>query len=247
MTPLTFLELTDALIHDQAAKAAFAADPPRYLGEHGLAGFSPQEVATAIEHAADALPAPVAARLTPEPPPGLDGMDAVSHQLAQVAAIDPLEAEATWIDHGEPDVSEAGVGDPDPGDLDPGDLDLRRPDEVDGLGETHEVDGLGEDHDTLVDATPGVHLDALDELGRSPDLEFGRGTEGGATAPIGGGAGLDGTTSEPTPVEPTPSEPIPTSDELEDIAPVGDDPGLFAALDETDDPADEPADGFDDE
>lgn len=94
--PLTdtpsLLDLTRALATDDATKAAFQADPEGFLRDRGWGDLDPADLATALDHVADALPVHLAGALFEL---GGDGLGVVD-QLVGVATIDPVDAERSW-------------------------------------------------------------------------------------------------------------------------------------------------------
>jgi hypothetical protein len=88
--PASLLDVTGGLLSDPAAKAAFEADPQGYIERHGLDDLTPTELHDALGFVADSLPAPLAAQLESiEATDQLDGVDAIVHELGQVAELDP--------------------------------------------------------------------------------------------------------------------------------------------------------------
>jgi hypothetical protein len=83
-TPTPLLDVAEDLIGDPAAKAAFAEDPDGFLAERGLDGLTGDDLSTALEHVADALPAATAARL-PSFEPGSEPLEV----LGELAAVEP--------------------------------------------------------------------------------------------------------------------------------------------------------------
>jgi hypothetical protein len=149
----SLLELSHALATDDATKASFRADPEGFLAEQGYGDLSPDDLATALGHVADALPVALAAAIGE----AVDTGAGVTDQLAGLASIDPDEAQARWDDlTAAPDDTDAlddTDGEPLDG-LDPADLDRG-----DGLAPAHErsdeADDLGEDVDEDLDRGDG--------------------------------------------------------------------------------------------
>jgi hypothetical protein len=94
-TPGSILEAARGLVGDPEAKAAFAEDPEGFLTARGLDDFSGPELAEAMIHVADALPADEAAQL-----PDADtltslgeGPDGPAAVFGEVAAVEPMAAD----------------------------------------------------------------------------------------------------------------------------------------------------------
>ena len=102
-TPGSILEAARGLIGDPEAKAAFAEDPDGFLAARGLDDFSGPELAEALSHVADALPADEAAQL----PDGEtlaslgESPDAHTALLGEVAAVEPSAADGTDVEFGD--------------------------------------------------------------------------------------------------------------------------------------------------
>jgi hypothetical protein len=91
-TPGSILEAARGLVGDPEAKAAFAEDPEGFLTARGLDDFTGPELAEALTHVADALPAAEAAQL-----PDADTLaslaeapDGPTALFGEVAAVEPL-------------------------------------------------------------------------------------------------------------------------------------------------------------
>ncbi len=167
--PASLLEVAEDLAGDEAAKAAFNEDPDGYLAAHGLDAFSAGDLATALEHVADALPPETAVHLPP-PDPGAEAADL----LGEVARLQP---EATDLAFGEGDVDD---------DLDPdaeGDADVDSgamvgpPDDggdgPDDAGDTGEAFGTAVEEQWADDGDDDGEGEGDDEV----DLDFGAGAD----------------------------------------------------------------------
>ena len=95
MSTNTFLGLSERLLTDPAAKAAYAADPQGFLEAEGFGALSPDEVSTGLRHVAQVLPPSVAEAV--EPDAGLDGLAEVDLAALGVDGLDdfstPLEVD----------------------------------------------------------------------------------------------------------------------------------------------------------
>lgn len=168
--PTALIDLLSALLREPGDKAAVADDPASWLAERGHAGLDPDDLALAVDLAADNLPAPVALELSHlETPEGLRGTDAVAHTLGQLAAVDadalppldlapvadpwdaaaPVGGATGWEHLVEVDVADPWDGDPSP---DPdhavGELDqLHDLDELEELDDLEDRTGPGQPHE----------------------------------------------------------------------------------------------------
>lgn len=86
----TFLELTAELAREPAAKAAYEADPEAFLADRGWAELDPSDLAEALSHAVEALPASTAASL-PSSSALASGEVPPTDGLARVAQASPPE------------------------------------------------------------------------------------------------------------------------------------------------------------
>ncbi len=117
---MSFLEVAQELMGDEATKAAYDADPDAFLAARGFDGLTPAEVAEAVGFVADTLPVEAAARVT-DGDAALDGL----------ARLDPATLEPdpeTSSDPEAPDLAGAGLWEHDPS----GELDVVPPDEAGG-------------------------------------------------------------------------------------------------------------------
>jgi hypothetical protein len=198
-TPLR--DLLHDLLFDAPARAAFAADPEQYLGDHGWDGLRGEDVESALDALVDELPPEQAARIAPFVANG-DGLeDGLDDGLA--SAIAELEAATSAFDE------EA---------LDPGaSLDLDAPDgsAADGPFEhnDHEIDALDADD---IDASADLAGDAADDEATDLD-ELSFGTHHASTdAPALGDLDVDD--AEQGPVEDLDSDPATGIDFGEDVS-----------------------------
>jgi hypothetical protein len=193
MASPSLLQLTRALATDDETKAAYREDPDTFLAARGHGDLDPQDLATALEHVADALPAPLAAALTTAGEAG----DSTADLLAGVAGIDPTAAELAWAARtGE--ASDDLLDEQPEHDLgvDPQDLDLDGPDREDTDLDADPAD-LDEGDQPGGHDPAGGSLGEADEPGgfdRAPADEsatFGTGTGTGTDAAADAAAGDD--------------------------------------------------------
>jgi hypothetical protein len=122
----SLLDLSQQLIHDDAARLAFDADPAGFLAGHGVGEFTPDEVGEALGHVADALPPSLAVQM-PSSDEAWDGGEPMAGLVAQfraVADVDPALVLDEPTSDELVDLDEFADGDPLSGlDAEPADLD----------------------------------------------------------------------------------------------------------------------------
>jgi hypothetical protein len=149
--PASLLDVTGGLLSDPAEKAAFAVDPQGYIERHGLDDLTPTELHDALGFVADSLPAPLAAQLESiQGADQLDGLDAIVHDLGQVAEIDPGDS------------GDLGLGD----------------DPLDGFDQPIEPAALADDGDPAAPGDDGsAGEETPDPFAVDEDASFGEGSE----------------------------------------------------------------------
>lgn len=152
--PTSILEATRGLIDDPSAKAEFVEDPEGFLASRGLDAFSGPELAEALTHVADALPAAEAAQLpSPEELDALgEGTDAPAALLGEVAQVEASTSAPVHSDFGDgflvaEDADVGAIADPE-SDLDEAGFDEVEPEELEEAPDTGDdhLDGNLHDH-----------------------------------------------------------------------------------------------------
>lgn len=127
----SLFDLTQQLLHDDGARAAFAEDPDAFLDQHGLADLSPDDVADGLGFVADALPPALAVQL---PNAWADDSAGLPHDAAavvdQLRAITEVDPDLT-LEEPSADLGEDGFDDDPHGGFD--DLTQSAPDGADDL------------------------------------------------------------------------------------------------------------------
>ena len=201
----SLLELTNRLLHDEASRSAFAADPDGFLVGHGIVDLTPAEVSDGLGHVADALPPHLAVQLGPS-----DGGDVgtLVEQFRVVTEIDPELALAELEpDGGLPEATDpAEVSDPDAtDDVDPHGL-LDDPGASEGADETRTPEAPSDDG-----------ADRADDVSDDADLGFGSGGDDAAAAVVGDQSGAAS----------VPSDLVEDADAFPSSVPAFDDPAAF--------------------
>ena len=168
MAGSTMLEVIGELTADPSARAALQEDPDGFLFDHGLDGFTAEDLRDAIDHSADALPVDVAAHLTgPTAPGGLAGEtdhDAVLRLLGHAAEAPLPEDTPEDVDLDmDPDM-DFGAGSA----ADAGDGTIEGSSDA-ALDE--DEDSEGEEGDDLDGQDAGSLVDDLDPASLVPSLE----------------------------------------------------------------------------
>jgi hypothetical protein len=176
----TFLELTRELAADDAAKDEFGADAEGFLAARGWSGLDEAELADALSHAVDALPATTAAQLPTSEAlsSGTVRADTALQRLAEAdppAALAPAGDEpADAPDTGAADGDEPAVdaeADPDGSDSDP-DFELDTTYEIED--ETPDWAEEATSHDDGSDGSDGFDSDGIDPSSDQGDaFDFG--------------------------------------------------------------------------
>ena len=86
----TLLRLFEELAADPAAKARFAAAPDQFLAESGFGALPPEDVAEALDHAADSFPPALAAQVDAES--GLQSLAEVDLQQLGLNSVEDFDA-----------------------------------------------------------------------------------------------------------------------------------------------------------
>jgi hypothetical protein len=103
-TPLR--DLITSLSVDSASQAAFAANPGRFLAEHGWADLDGQDVGTAVSALADEAPIDQAVRLSELVNDGFDGDAAAGLEAAAAALADePVNGDSDVLELADPDLA----------------------------------------------------------------------------------------------------------------------------------------------
>lgn len=173
----SLLDLAEELATDSATKAAYTRDPEAFLADRGLDELEADNLDTALEHVADALPVELSTQLGPDP--GAAAGDA----LGRLVDVDPASATDLDFGAGEVDSPEADDPDDDEDELDDVEVDLvDRVDPTDGADDGTDPGAGG----WAGEAVAELHDEADPQDPDGGDAAFGDGADDGAPPDDGG-------------------------------------------------------------